>query len=189
MNRKLLVALGLLLLLSGLTLGWWAGAGAPTTLLIVRHADREAGADALAPPGTARARALLHALENTGVAAIYHSDTARARETAAPLAAALRLTPRVYPAGDALAVVKAILAAHRGERVVVVGHSNTVPALIAAAGGPSLPHLDERVFDDLFVLSVGRRPSGARLLHLKYGAASPRAQQLPSSGALPPAIR
>ena len=39
---------------------------------------------------------------------------------------------------DAADLVAHVLAAHRGATVVLVGHSNTVPALVAAAGGPDL---------------------------------------------------
>jgi hypothetical protein len=66
------------------------------------------------------------------------------------------------------------MATHGGKRVLVVGHSNTVPKIVAAAGGPKIPDLGEKEFDDLIVLEVGpESPATARLLHLQYGAASP----------------
>lgn len=174
MKHRLFLAASLCVLLVALALGGWAWCRRETTFLIVRHADRAAGVDALTPAGVARAKALVHTLEKAGVTALYHSNTSRARDTAAPLAVALGLTPTAYPPADATGVVEAILDAHRGATVVVVGHSNTVPALIRAAGGPSLPDLDEGEFDNLFVVSACRcRPGGARLLSLKYGAASP----------------
>lgn len=174
MKYKLWLAAGLCALLVGLALGISSWCNRQTMLLIVRHADREAGADALTLAGEARATALVHTLEKARVVALYHSDTNRARDTAAPLAAALGLTPNAYPPADASGVVNAILDAHRGENIVIVGHSNTVPALIRAAGGPSLPDLEEREFDDLFIVSVCACQLGeARLVHLQYGAPSP----------------
>lgn len=174
MKHKLLLAVGLCVLLVAVTLVGWRWCHQQTTLLIVRHADRAGNADALTPAGVVRATALVHALEKAGISALYHSSTTRARDTSAPLAAALGLTPNVYPPADASGVVNAALDAHRGQNIVIVGHGNTVPALIRAAGGPSVPDLEEREFDELFIVSVcACRPGGSRLLHLQYGGASP----------------
>src|SRR6266550_8925661 len=115
---------------------WWRGCGTETTFLIARHADRVANQDALTAIGLARAQELVHIGEKAGIVAIYHSDTERARQTAAPLAAALGITPVVYPAANTTALVSQIFAEHRGGKVFIVGHSNTVPQIISAAGGP-----------------------------------------------------
>lgn len=153
---------------------WWFGCATDTTFLIARHADRVVNQDALAPQGLVRAQELVHVGEKAGIVAIYHSDTERARQTAAPLATALGITPVIYPANDAAALVSQIFADHRGERVFVVGHSNTVPQIITAAGGPSLPDIAAVEFDNLFVLSVCRCRRGlATLVNLQYGAPSP----------------
>ncbi|HKC82196.1 MAG TPA: hypothetical protein VKB91_13450, partial [Gemmatimonadaceae bacterium] len=71
-------------------------------------------------------------------------------------------------------LVSQILADHRGEKVLIVGHSNTVPQLISAAGGPSIPDIAADEFDNLFVVSVCRCRRGlATLVNLQYGAPSP----------------
>jgi broad specificity phosphatase PhoE len=166
----LLLALAMLLPL-GL---WWFGCGPTTTLVLVRHADRDGQLDALNEAGRTRARELAHVGINANLAAIYHSDTNRARDTAALLAAATGLTPVVYPADDVQSLVNSIFADHRGEKVLVVGHSNTIPDIVKAVGGPVIPDIDDKEFDQLFVLTVsrwGRKP--ATLLTLQYGAASP----------------
>lgn len=153
---------------------WWWRCGPSTTLLIVRHADRQNAADALSAAGLARAQELVHAAEKAGIVAIYRSNTNRNAQTAAPLAAALGITPVVYPANDVDPLVEGIFADHPGQTVLVVGHSNTVPQIIAAAGGPELPNLGETEFDDLFVLKACRcRGSAATLVNLQYGAISP----------------
>ena len=177
-DRKRRLGFGLLLVIVGclLPLGlWWClRCGEATTLLIVRHADRPENQDVLSPDGLARARALVHVGEKAGIVAIYHSDTNRARDTAAPLATALGITPEVYDAKDSASLINDIFAAHRGERVLVVGHSNTVPQIIAAAGGPTLPDIDANEFDNLFVLTVCRCRRGfATLVNLQYGVQSP----------------
>jgi broad specificity phosphatase PhoE len=160
----------LLVVLSLLALGWCLDCGAPTTLLIVRHADRAGRDDALTPQGTTRAVALAHAMAKADLDAIYHSDTVRARDTAAPVAELLRMTPNVRPASDVPSLVREIFAEHRGERVLIVGHSNTVPQIIHAAGGPELSSLPEEEFDNLFVLTVsGCIRRRASLVRLRYG--------------------
>lgn len=152
---------------------WWWCWGPTTTLLVVRHADRLA-TDALSPLGVARAQVLVHVVEKAGISAIYVSDTDRARQTAAPLATALGLTPVELAAADVTALVNDIFTNHRGQTVLVVGHSNTVPQIIAAAGGPALAGIPDNEFDNLFVLTLCRcRWLSARLTHLQYGAVSP----------------
>jgi len=153
---------------------WWWYCGPTTTLLVVRHADRQGNADALNPAGVTRAQELVHVGTKSGVAAVYHSNTERARLTAEPLAGALGLTPVVYPANDAAALVSTIFADHRGEKVFVVGHSNTVPDIIEAAGGPVLPDIDTTEFDNLFVVTACRcRRGPVATINLQYGAVSP----------------
>jgi len=79
----------------------------------------------------------------------------------------------VLPAKDYTAIA-AEVRRRPGETLLIVGHSNTVPAIVATLGGPLLPDLGDREFDDLLVLTLcrcnGRQP---RLLHLQYGAPSP----------------
>ena len=159
-------------LLAAGALGWRCRA--PTTLIVVRHADREGTGDALTAAGTARALDLARLATKLAPAAIYHSDTQRARDTAAPLARALGLEPMERAARDVEGLVGEVLRRYRGQRVVIVGHGNTVPQMIVAAGGPSLPDIAHDEFDDLFVLSVcACWPRRAELVHLQYGAASP----------------
>lgn len=140
---------------------WWPcawpfGARPITTVFVVRHADKASPtADALHDPlGIARAAELARALSSAGIDTIFHSDTVRAEQTAAPLAGALGITPLVYPAADVAGLVDALLADHRGERVLVVGHSNTVPDIVEALGGPAAPDLPESDHDDVVIVTL-----------------------------------
>jgi broad specificity phosphatase PhoE len=144
-----------------------------TTLLVVRHADRAGQADSLSAAGVARARDLVHVAQTASVRAIYHSDTRRTRDTAAPLAASLGLDLLEYPAKETAPLIERVLEDHAGQTVLIVGHSNTVPTIIAAAGGPVIPDLDEKEFDGLFVVYVTCRDRPSLLLTLQYGAPSP----------------
>jgi broad specificity phosphatase PhoE len=147
---------------------------AATTILVVRHADRAGQADSLSAAGVARAHALAHVAGATGVQAIYHSDTRRTRATAEPLARSLHIKPAVYHAQEIDALVASIFAEHEGQTVLVVGHSNTVARIVAAAGGPTIEDLPENEFDKLFVLVTAPcRRGSSTLVTLEYGEPSP----------------
>jgi phosphohistidine phosphatase SixA len=160
---------------------WWRCwyGGDTTTLLVLRHADRVPTQDALSAAGQARAQELVRVAQKAGIRGIYHSDTDRSRQTAQPIANALGITPVEIPATDVTALVNHIFANHRGETVLVVGHSNTVPQIITAVGGPVLPDIPDNEFDNLFVVPVcqcwwwwwwGQR---ATAVNMQYGVASP----------------
>src|SRR4051812_32901322 len=112
-----------------------------TTVILVRHGEKAAAPAAdppLTPEGEARARDLWAAVKDAGVSAIISTQFLRTKGTVQPTAAALGLTPEIIPAAGAThpqAVADAIKK-HAGHTVLVVGHSNTVPAIIAALGAP-----------------------------------------------------
>jgi len=156
-----------------------AAGAQPSTVILVRHGER-----ATAPPndpvlsdaGIQRARDLAAALANAGVTAVVTTQFQRTRLTADPLLASIAQQPIIVRAGgDARAHVDSVAAAVRrrapGEVVLVVGHSNTIPAIIAALGGPRLPDLCDGQYSRLFVLT---NAAGApRLIQSTYGAADP----------------
>lgn len=51
--------------------------------------------------------------------------------------------------------------------MLVAGHSDTIPAILAALGATPAPVVGEREFDNFFVFTTG---AGAVLLHLRYGS-------------------
>ena len=146
-----------------------------TTVFVVRHADKlSPTADALSPAGITRANQLAHVLGVAGIAAIYHSNTVRAQQTAQPLATALGITPVSYPPLDVAPLVADILANHGGERVLVVGHSNTVPDVIEELGGAPGSDLDEGDYDNLFSVTRCHCTWGMPVVvNMRYGAETP----------------
>ena len=147
----------------------------PTTIILLRHAEKapEPAADPpLSVAGQERARRLAALLADEAgagrVVAIYASDTRRARETAAPLAARLSLDVSVRPGREARALAREILKSHAGQTAVVIGHSNTVPQLLAElTDGGVRASLGEGDFGSIFVVTVSRAGPPA-VLRLHY---------------------
>ncbi|GAA4491618.1 phosphoglycerate mutase family protein [Rhodococcus olei] len=146
-----------------------------TTVLLTRHADIDLPAVSPDPElnavGIERAEALAHAVGAARVDAVFTSSFLRTKQTAAPLATRIRVQPRQVPPPAKFA--RQVRAGALGEVVLVVGHSNTVPEMIAELGAaPTPPEIGEREFDNLFVVSV--TTDGAQVVTLKYGSASER---------------
>jgi phosphohistidine phosphatase SixA len=153
-------------------------AGAPSLVLVVRHAEKADNSDdpVLSPAGEARARRLAEALADARVAHVIVSQRQRTRLTAAPLLAARGLTPEVVPFGrDMAAHAAAVAEAVRrrpGQVVLVVGHSNTVPMIVRALGGPALPDLCEARYAALFAVVPGTA-GGAGVVVSSVGTPDP----------------
>jgi len=139
-----------------------------TTVILVRHADRNPGENILTAEGRQRAGALAHVVSEAGVNVIFTSEFLRTQQTADSAAIQLGLTIVILPAASVDDLVNQIKSDHHGEVVLVVGHSNTVPAIIEGLGISSPPPIPETEFDNLFI--VHRHRFGpAKLTHLKYG--------------------
>ncbi|MEA2238153.1 MAG: hypothetical protein QOC81_2877 [Thermoanaerobaculia bacterium] len=143
-----------------------------TTVIVVRHAeqtDPEAADPPLSEAGATRAKALAAALEHSGVQAIYVTQFKRTKDTAAPAAALLHApvtevaVDRAKLAEHAPALAKRILAEHPGGTVLVVGHSNTVPAIVEALSGAKIKAIDRIEFDRFVVVSCDH------VLQAQYG--------------------
>ena len=128
--------------------------------------------------GEARARALIAVARDAGVTAVVTTQFVRTKATAQPIAAALGITPEVVDARaaqHAQEVARTILAKHPGEVVLVVGHSNTIPAIVAALGAAQPPPICDSEYDGLYVVTVPA--SGlARVIRARYGEPTPAAE-------------
>jgi broad specificity phosphatase PhoE len=161
-----LAALATLLVAHGAAAGPPAAGAVDAIYIVVRHAQKATGDDPpLTAEGEAHARALATALADAGVSAIYATPFHRTQATAAPLAARTGIEVTRYEPGEAAATAAAIRADHPHGTVLVVGHSNTVPALVEAFAGIALPPMPETDYSRLYVISVGA-DGRARLLRL-----------------------
>lgn len=148
---------------------------AATTIILVRHAEKQTTPDmpdpSLTEAGAARAAALARVLADAPMDAVFVTQFRRTQETAAPTAAAHGLEAMQRDAGDVAGTAAEILRKHEDETVLVCGHSNTVPAMIRSLGVDTDLSLTEQDYDDLFVVTVDD-DGDASLLRLHYGAPS-----------------
>ncbi len=154
-------------------------AAQPALVLVVRHAEKADNSNdpVLSAAGTARAEAIANALADANVDHVIVSQRQRTRLTAAPLMTARGLQPEVIGFGaDMAAHVAEIAAAVRrqtGKVVLVVGHSNTVSAIVHALGGPKLPDLCDARYAALFAVVPGAEGTSARVVVSSVGVADP----------------
>jgi broad specificity phosphatase PhoE len=142
-------------------------AAAQEVIYIVRHAERanQSADSELSTEGVGRSYKLRDVLRNAGVTRIFTSPLRRTVDTAAPLAAALHVTPRAIATDEAL--LEAIAGSGPRDRVLVVGHSNTVPALLRGLHVAETVTLADDEYDNLFIVFSAKEGRPV-LLRLKY---------------------
>jgi broad specificity phosphatase PhoE len=131
-------------------------------MIFVRHAEKVSGSwddPGLSPAGQRRATELARQLVDAdvvaGVDAIYSTPFRRTRDTAQPVADALDLPINIYDPSDNEAVLATILKNHKGKIILIVGHSNTLPTLIADLGASKkVPPIAENEYDNIYVISI-----------------------------------
>ena len=150
----------------------------PRTIVVVRHAEK--GNDnptdpSLSDVGVLRALELAKLLGSAKVTHLFASEFQRTQQTLAPLSKAAGVDVQVVPARDPKALLSALENLPRNSLAVVAGHSNTVPALVAALA-PSAPlvkdakalALTEADYDRLYVITQWESGKGATALELRY---------------------
>ncbi len=162
--------------LAVLLLAAWAWSAAnTTTIIVIRHAEKAATGSQdppLSPAGEARAALLAHLYAKAApaerISAIYVSPLTRNRMTAAPLAAMLGLAPVEIEPDNPGALARRALREHPGGRVLIVGHSDTVPAIVAALSAEQgIAPIGDSEYDRMYIVTVpgiGR----ANVLRLSY---------------------
>jgi broad specificity phosphatase PhoE len=142
---------------------WLIGAASTTTVFVMRHAEKaEAPAEdpPLSPAGEARALELAQHFGRAPKAlsfdSIIVSELRRTQETVRPLANRLGIPVIVVPAADPAKAAHRALDENRGGRVLIVGHSNTVPAIVEALSGEDVPEMSEQEYGLVYVVAVPR---------------------------------
>ena len=154
-------------------IGYFCWFGPTTTLFLVRHAEKALvpGSDPpLSAEGLMRAQALAHVLKNAGIDAIFATEYQRTQQTVGPTADAYGLTPVDHPSSDTEGLIDQIFNDHKGEEVLVSGHSNTLPEMLQELGIQPAPGIPDEVYDNLFIVRVRHGLfQQTRLIHLKFG--------------------
>jgi broad specificity phosphatase PhoE len=152
---------------------WVWGTADATTVVVIRHAEKQpVGTDPpLAPSGEARAALLSHMFGNeapgTRIDAIYVTPSLRSRLTAAPLAARLKLVP-IVAQSDARGLARRVLREHAGARVLIVGQSVTIPAIVEALSGTGeVPDVADDEYGTMYIVSVPKI-GRANVLRVSY---------------------
>jgi phosphohistidine phosphatase SixA len=137
MNRQIgSTVLSALALLAPATAAAAQDPAASTVVYLVRHAETAADGTrdpALSDAGRDRAGRLARMLASAGLTAIHTTPFQRTRGTARAVAEPVGLTAAEYDPGDMEGF--AAMLKEAGGRHLVVGHSNTTPALVGLLGG------------------------------------------------------
>ena len=145
---------------------------APVVIYLVRHAEKldDSRDPPLSDAGKARAEELARMLADAGVTHVWSTDFARTRSTAAPAAVRAGLQVELYDPSKAREFVDQLK--RTPGRHLVVGHSNTTPALVQLLGGSPGAAISDTEYDRLYVVVVD--PGGTTSTLLRFGAPASR---------------
>ena len=143
-------------------LAWFFESQATTTIIFFRHAEQTSHDEAdppLSEAGQRRVAELTRQLVDAdvvaGIDAIYSTPYIRSLETARPIADQLDLPINSYAADDTEEILDTILKNHKGKIILVIGHSNTLPVLIANLGASKkVPAIAQNEFDNIYIISI-----------------------------------
>ncbi len=133
------------------------------TVFLVRHAEKatEPASDPpLSAAGMQRADTLAHLLANAKPVAIYTSQYQRTQLTAKPLADAVGIAITVVPIDKAAATEypqqlrERICAQPPDSNAVIIGHSNTIPAIAAAWTTQSVRPIADDEYNRMLIIKL-----------------------------------
>lgn len=152
-----------------------------TTVFLVRHAEKESDSrdPELSAEGRDRANELAKVLGSVELDAIYDTPFIRTRDTAKPTAEKLGITVETIQSlqsDDLKMFMENTLKNHKGGKILIVSHSNIIPAIIKMIRGEDpkvvpMEYINDNVYDDLFIVSFTNRKS-VQVMNLKYGKLS-----------------
>lgn len=135
-----------------------AAVDAGATYVVVRHAEKDSDDvrdPSLSDAGRARAQMLARHLAAADLVAVYATGFKRAQRTAAPSAQAHGLEVHTYDAAQPVAdLVATLRREHTSGVILVVGHSNTVPAIASALCGCKVEAIDESDYGNLYEIRI-----------------------------------
>ena len=137
------------------------------SFVVVRHAERaEDGTDdpALTAAGADRARRLAERLASAAGVGVYATAYRRTQATATPTATAWNVPVTTYDGGiDATRLIAEITSQHSSGKIVIVGHANTVPAIVGQLCGCEVGLMEEDDFGHLYEVALAADGSVVRV--------------------------
>jgi phosphohistidine phosphatase SixA len=166
-----MTVLVLALVISWVWCWWWPHP--VTTVYISRHAEKlnSSNDPPLSQIGVDRANALAHVLRDIGIDVVFVTQFMRTQQTGEVTAAQAGISMTEYDASDSLGLANNILANHKGQKILVIGHSNTLDDIAFGLGVSGVPELTESQFDRLYI--IHRFASMTYLDELRYGSETP----------------
>lgn len=147
-----------------------------TVVVVVRHAEKatdDPRDPSLSEAGKARALALAAKLAGNGLDVAYSTQFKRTQQTAAPAAeqAGIEVSIRPVDAKTAASydadLARDLRALPPGSTALVVGHSNTVPGIVAAISGQPAADMPETEYDRYTVVVLDK-DGQARVFTSRY---------------------
>ncbi len=144
----------------------------PTVVYLVRHTEKVTDVESdppLSAMGAARAVSLARDLASAGIDRVLSTPFERTRATATPFAQQKDIKIESMEVSGLEAHIEemaSIVEASPGLKFLIVGHSNTVPLVIARLGGPQI-EINEDQYGDLFVLTIDE--SSVEFRRQRYG--------------------
>lgn len=159
------------------------------TIFLVRHAEPSSAAPGatLSMTGEKRAECLAKTLAASDIKQIYVSDSRRAQQTAAPLAAQRKLTPATMPAADISKTVRNLLYGGTGNTLLIT-NGDMLPLVVQRLQAGKTSPVADTEFDRLFVISV-TEGSSAPAATLRYCDAAANAPSVLKHASLPSPAR
>lgn len=157
MNKLFRIIMITLVLMTSIMASTLSFASESREIYLTRHAEKQhdgTSDPSLTEEGYKRASNLATFLKSKNIKTIYSTNYKRTMETANATAELLNITIRHYDP-SALNEFAEQLISEKGN-ILVVGHSNTTPELVALLGGEAGEKMEETEFDRLYQLAINK---------------------------------
>lgn len=143
-------------------------AEAQEMVFVMRHAEKEfTGADPhLSDAGRKRAHDWAAFLSNADIDIVINTDATRSRETGEIIAMSLDADRAEVPMADVTGLVDLLDFDHAADRVLVVAHTETIPAILQRLGAPEIAPIAADDYANMYVVVAADGPA-ASFVHLR----------------------
>lgn len=140
-----------------------------TRVFFIRHAEKVKSGDtdpALTKIGQKRAIYWAQVFKDNPFDAIYSTQTIRTVSTALPTSEQCKVEISIYD--DATVDIKALVEKHKGETILIVGHSDTTPTLVnSLLGEDRYEQIESNNNSNLYIVDYADETAQVILLHIE----------------------